>query len=74
MKETEKTRLQVSCIFQESCALWVGAGTLKYCAAATSTQLKEPAEQTHHFLNRLMVLVEGRQGDAETGGSKGVNL
>ena len=43
-------------------------------AAATSTQLKEQAEHMRDFVNRLMVLVEGGQGDAETGGGAEVNL
>ncbi|MGA2403654.1 MAG: methyl-accepting chemotaxis protein, partial [Syntrophobacteraceae bacterium] len=43
-------------------------------AAATSTQLKEQAERMLHFVSRLMVLIEGRTGDAETGGGPGVNL
>ena len=41
-------------------------------AATTSTQLKEQAEQMRDFVNRLMVLVEGGQGYAETGGITGV--
>jgi methyl-accepting chemotaxis protein len=42
--------------------------------AATSTRLKEPAERMLNFVNRLMALIEGRPGDAGTGGGPGVNL
>ena len=43
-------------------------------AAATSTQLKEQAEHMRDFVNRLMFLVEGGQGDAETGVGAEVNV
>ena len=43
-------------------------------AAATAAQLEEQAERMLHFVSRLVVLIEGRQGDAGTDGGPGMNL